>query len=218
MSDDLLDTTPEPPKRRRGRPPKKETESKAAAPARRKMDASVVQALHQPVSITFLCEVMKMDRKNVTKRLAPLAPLDQHRGQSPLYDFRQAMQYLVTPRGDIAQTIKRLGTEDLPNSLQKDVWDARLKEQKWKANAGELWHTSTVLDVLTEAFQRLKSSTQLWIDQVSDNHMLPPEARKELTELVDALQADLHRTLVKMPEDKATKSQAGDMEDFEGDG
>jgi hypothetical protein len=79
-------------------------------------------------------------------------------------------------------------------------------------NAGELWATDDVLEVLGEAFQRLKTTTQLWIDQIGDNHSLPVEARKELTALVDALQADLHKTLVEMPKEKATRSQMADLE------
>ncbi len=31
-----------------------------------------------------------------------------------------------------------MGIENLTQSLQKDVWHARLKAQKWKLQAGEL--------------------------------------------------------------------------------
>lgn len=209
---DLLDDTPEDDEPRPKRPRGEKARIKPlGSPG--KADARVVQALLQPVSITFLAQVLGMERRTVNKRLANLPPVGQHRGQTPLYDFRQAMQYLVTPKVDIAEAIKKMGTDDLPVSLQKDVWDAKLKSQKWMLNAGELWRTEDVLEVLGEAFQRLKTTTQLWIDQVGDNHMLSVEARKELTELVDALQQDLHRSLVKMPEEKATKAQIAQLEE-----
>lgn len=207
MSDDLLDMTPDEPEKA---PRRKAQIKPLGSPG--KVDARVVQALLQPVSITFLAQILKMERRTVIKRLAGLEPIGQHRGNVPLYDFRQAMQYLVTPKVDVAEAIRKMGTDDLPVSLQKDVWDAKLKSQKWMIQAGELWRTEDVLEVLGEAFQRLKTTTQLWIDQVGDNNMLSPEARQELTELVDALQTDLHRSLCKMPEEKATLAQVGQIE------
>jgi hypothetical protein len=175
-------------------------------------NAHIVQALLQPVSITFLADVLGKDRKTVTKRLAGLTPMGQHRGNIPLFDFRQAVEYLVTPRFNAADAIKRMGTDDLPVGLQKDVWDAKLKQQKWLKEAGDLWPTEDVLEVLGEAFQRLKTTTQLWIDQLGETHALSPEVRKDLTGLVDSLQTDLHRTLVEMPAEKATPAQVGEIE------
>ncbi len=181
-------------------------------------DSTVIMALNRPVSVTFLMQVWGMDRKTILKRLSELPPVGQHRGNQPLYDFRQAAQYLVTPRVNVAQHIKKMGVEDLPKALQKDVWDAKLKEQKWRLQAGELWPTEDVLEVLGEAFHRLKTTTQLWIDQLSEGHALPAEAREELTRMVDALQADLHHTLVEMPKERATPSQIGEIAGTDLDG
>ena len=224
--DDLLGPEPEPEKKpkRRGRPPKKgQSAARSTGQNSHSGNAtaaypSVVQALHRPVSITFLSEALGQDRKAVTRKLAELPPVGQHRGNVPLYDFRQALAYLVTPRVDMAKAVRTMRVEDLPPSLHKDVWDAKLKEQKWRQQAGELWQTEDVLEVLGEAFQRLKTTTQLWIDHVADNHALPAPARKELTDLVDALQADLHRTLCEMPKERATASQVGEIEGTELDG
>lgn len=212
MNDDLDDLigTPEPdpePKKPRRR------DYVAKAEDRRKPDAPALQALLRPVSITFMSEALKMDRKTVTRRLADLTPLGYHRGNSPLYDFRQALPYLITPKFDVEKALEKIGTESLPPSLQKDVWDAKLKAQKWRQNAGELWQTEDVLEVLGEAFSRLRTSTQLWIDQIADNHALPTSAQVELADLVNGLQTDLHRTLVEMPKERATYSQLGEEDE-----
>jgi len=231
--DDLLGPEPElehdeppepempaaPPRRRRGRPRKGEARPAPAKEERKaegQTSGEVVQALHRPVSITFLSQAMDMDRKNVTKKLSALTPISYHRGNVPLYDFRQAMQYLVAPKVDVAAYVRKMGVGDLPAALQKDVWDARLKEQKWRQNAGELWPTDAVLDVLGEAFKRLKTTAQLWIDQIAESQALPAEVRQELTERVDALQADLHRALVEMPRERATESQLAEIDPDEG--
>ena len=175
-------------------------------------NADIVQYLMQPVSITFLSDVLGRDKKTVVKRLAGLTPMGHHRGNIPLYDFRQALEHLVTPRFNAAEAIKKMGTDDLPIGLQKDVWDARLKQQKWMQQAQDLWHTGDVLEVLGGAFQRLKTTTQLWIDQLGETHAMSSEVRKDLTAMVDALQTDLHRSLVEMPAEKVTAPQSGEIE------
>lgn len=174
--------------------------------------ALVVQTLLQPVSVSFLADVFRKDKKTIVKRLAGLAPMGTHRGNIPLYDFRQAAEYIVTPRVNVADAIKKMGTDDMPAGLQKDVWDAKLKAQKWMVQASELWRTEDVLEVLGDTFQRLKTTTQLWIDQVADEHALPAEVRETLMELVDGLQKDLHKTLVEMPEQRATRAQIAQIE------
>ena len=212
-SDDLLDMgddEPTPtPKRGPGRPRGSKTKAKAPT-AMVRSDSALVAALRLPVGITFIGDVLRMDRETVKKRLAACPPIEYHKGNVPLYDFRQAIDYLAVPKADKVTIMRAMRAGELPADLQKDVWDARLKEQKWRKEAGELWPTEDVLEVLGNAFQRLKTTTQLWIDQIGDTHALPAAARKELTDRVDALQADLHRALVEMPKEKATLSQAGD--------
>ena len=175
-------------------------------------NAAIVQALHRPVSISFLSDVTHKDRKVITRRLSNLTPMGFHRGSIPLYDFRQALELIVTPKVDPAELIRKMGTNDLPIGLQKDVWDARLKQQQWMIKAGELWPTEDVMEVLGEAFQRLKTTTQLWVDQLADSHDLPNEVRQDLLGLVDGLQKSLHETLVEMPAARETQSQAGEIE------
>ncbi|AWY09501.1 putative terminase small subunit [Ruegeria phage vB_RpoS-V16] len=193
-------------------PSAKTASTKRRGKSPRAPTVAVVQTLLQPVSITFLADVLQRDKKTVAKRLAGLAPMGHHRGNIPLYDFRQALEYLVTPRFNAAEAIKKMGTDDLPLGLQKDVWDARLKQQKWMLQAGDLWKTEDVLEVLGETFQRLKTTTQLWIDQLSEGHSLPAEVRTELSRMVDGLQTDLHRSLVEMPKERATRAQLAEIE------
>jgi len=212
--DDLLGPEPKPEKPKRlGRPPK----SKGPRPRSvGQSESLVVQRLQRPCSISLLSDILGMDRKTVTKRLSDLTPIGYHRGNVPLYDFRQAMQFLVSPKVDVAAYVRKMGVNDLPTALQKDVWDARLKEQKWKQQAGELWPTDAVLEVLGDTFARLKTTTQLWIDQIGEGHALSAAARQELTRMVDALQADLHRNLVEMPKERSTHSQLAEVPDDEG--
>jgi len=66
--------------------------------------------------------------------------------------------------------------------------------------------------LVTLMIDAIKTTTQLWIDQLAETHALPDEVRKDLTAMVDGLQTDLHRTLVEMPQVKATNAQLGEIE------
>lgn len=181
-------------------------------------EQQVVKRLNRPVSASFLGNCLDIDRRTVAKRLIDCPPVGYAGGNRALYDFRQALPFIVQrpmSEKDLEAAIRRLDSSSLPRGLSKDIWDAKLKAQKWRQNAGELWPTDKVLEILGEAFQRLKTSTQLWIDQIADNHALPEKARQELTVLVDALQADLHRTLCEMPKEAQTPSQLSEENDFD---
>lgn len=211
--DDFLDGgEPAPKARPTGRKPKPVEEFEPTEDMPGRHDAATLQTFQRPMSITFLCQLFRIDRKTATKRLANLPPVGHHRGGSPLYDFKQAAQFLVIPRVDVAAHIKRMGVNDLPSGLQKDVWDARLKSQQWRTKAGELWPTESVLEVLGEAFHRLKTTSQLWIEQISDQESLPDSVRAELTTQIDGLQTMLHASLIQMPLDRSTRSQLAEVE------
>lgn len=170
------------------------------------------QQFQRPVSVTFLIDVMGMERRNIKKKLADCPPIGYHRGNVPLYDFRQALPYLVKPKVNVARHIQKMGSEDLPKALQKDVWDAKLKRQTWEERARQLWRSEDVIEVLSEAFKSIKSATRLWVDQLADEHHLSDELRNDLRDLVDGLQKSLHDRLVRMPEERQTRSSISEID------
>lgn len=173
------------------------------------------QIFQRPMSATFLATMLGMGPRTVQKKLAECPPIGQARS-APLYDFRQALPYLVSPKAnDIKAMIKKLGVHELPQSLQKDVWDARLKEQQWRERAGDLWRSEAVMEVFGDTFQALSSTMKLWTDQIAEENDLPNEVRDALMTRVDGLQKMLHERLVQMPGDKVTKSQVSEIENEE---
>lgn len=168
----------------------------------------------KPVSMTFLMQVFKMDRLTVKKKLAELPPIRMAKGGVPEYDFRQAAAYLVKPKVDIAEYIKTLRPTDLPAYLQDQWWAAQLKRQKWQKEAGELWPTDDVIAVFGDVFQHMKTTMQLWVDQIAENHAVTPAMRTELVQLVDGLQRDLHERLVAMPHETARRNQLREFDDL----
>jgi hypothetical protein len=116
----------------------------------------------------------------------------------------------VPSQAAVHDAIRNMNSSDLPPDLQKDVWDARLKEIKWRELAGELWRTSDVTEVLAETFKVMRQSIQLWADNLETETELPPEIRSRIIEMADILQAELHQKLVEMPKLKQTRSIESD--------
>lgn len=162
------------------------------------------------VSVTFLMQAFRMERITVRKRLAGLVPIRMGRGNSPLYDFVQAASYLVKPRVDIKEYIRSVKPDDLPPELRREIWDAKLKQQRWEEKAGDLWRTDDVFEVMGEAFKTIKTTVQLWSDNIERATGLSQEQRKLIMDMSDALLDEIHRSLVKQASEKKTLSQLGE--------
>lgn len=172
--------------------------------------------LRNGVSVNWLSGFTKLDRKTVKKRLADCPAISVKSGVEK-YDPMLALSYLVKPRFDIHEYMKNMNPQDLPPMLRKEYWDAELKKAKWQREAGELWHTSDVLDVLAEAFKRIKTATQMWADDVEREAGLTREQYQALIRRVDVLREDLHKALIQMPAERKTGSvlDEGPMDDIE---
>lgn len=172
--------------------------------------------IERGVSITWLAYAFHMDKNTVKRRIAPLEPIGKKLGH-PVYAMRQAAAYLIQPKVDIAEWIKKLRPNDLPPLLQEVFWAAALKRQKWEENAGDLWRTDAILDVFGELAMSIKSQVQLWVENVDRNHNISPEIRKAITEQSDNLLAEIHKILIDAPNKKRTESQLSELTDMSPD-
>lgn len=222
---------PAPGKRRRGRPTKGEAAAhaakKAAELAEREPDVAVdglaqdempdATAFHRPVTRTFLATVLSVEPRRLVKRLAncPIVGWTNGRGgQVPLYDFKQAISYCVEPRIDIAQWIKSQNAMSLPPAINKAFWDAERSKQMVLERAKDLWRTADVLDVLGRTALEIKSTTQLWIENLPGKATLTTEQYDALRREVAALLDDIHRKLVEMPKERQTASSLREFEEM----
>lgn len=158
------------------------------------------------VTVTWLMQAFRMDRISVKKKLAELQPIRYEGGEKPVYDFVQAAAYLVKPKFNVDDYIKKLRPQDLPNDLRKEYWDAKLKQQRWEERAGKLWRTDDILEVFGEAFKHIKTSMQLWVNQLDRSTGLTDEQRKRLIQMTDQLQSEMHQKLTSMKDFGATRS------------
>ena len=192
-------------RRGRGRPPKKKEEPTE------KVDVKMTGAM-QGVTVYWLSQVFGMTPESVRMRLADCTPESVH-GKSNRYRVKDAAPYLVEPKIDIEKYMKRMRPGDLPALLQKEIWDAKLKRQKWEAQAGDLWHTEDVIAVLSEVFATIKSTVQLWPDTVERTAGLGDEQRELLVTMGDNLQDEIYRKLQEMAKQKKTTSSIRDLDD-----
>lgn len=173
------------------------------------------------VTVSWLAQVFDMDVKTVAKRLkrCPIK-IEKTRGtkmRTRLYDLKVAAPYLVDPAFSTRDYMKALKQGDLPPALQSQVWQGLLARQKWEENAGDLWRTEKVREVLGDTFQTIKFQIQLWVDTVERHTELSDRQREIIRELCDALQQEIYDSLVRMANDRATESQLSELDELVGE-
>lgn len=154
------------------------------------------------VTVQFLSEVFRMDRRDINWKLreCPVMGGVRHRdSQTNLYDLATAAQYLVKPKFDPAEYLKTMRASELPTHLQDQFWSAMNKRQKWEENAEQLWRTERVMEVFGVVFQLIKSTMQLWAENMQRAEGLRPEQKRFLQAQVDGLQQAIHEKLVALP-------------------
>lgn len=165
------------------------------------------------VNVSWLSVAFRIDSRTARKRLAGLKPIGIGSHNSEIYDFVDAATYLAPPQQDkFARWMQNLKTSDMPVQIQDTYWAAMRKRQIWEQNAAHLWKTEDVVDVLAETFKTLKSTMQLWVDNLDDRGDMDDTQRTRLTQMVDGLQQELYHQLVDLPNAKRTLSSLYDPE------
>lgn len=172
--------------------------------------------LKRPVTQNFLAQVFDMDPATVKKRLLkvkPLAEIGSGVQTRKLYDFKEAVGYLVEPKIDLDAYIKSLDPAKLPNHINKFFWEAQRTKLKFMLEARQAWLTEDVLEVFGTVFMLVKDAVQLWPETARENLRLPDEQVAKLKELADDLQSNLHEQLQSMPAQRQTPSYAVKFEE-----
>lgn len=173
------------------------------------------------VTVSWLSQVFELPVPVVKAKLKFCQPKTvRRRGEKMLstyYDIKEAAAYLVTPAFSTAEYLRAVKRGELPPALQQQIWDALLKRQKWEENAGQLWRTEKVREVLGSTFQTIKFTIQLWADTVERQTELTPEQRDMIIRMADALQAEIYESLVRQSEQGSTGPQLDEMPEHVGE-
>lgn len=158
------------------------------------MDSRIVMG---GVSLSWIGQVFRMDRITVKKRLAGCEAVRNIRGNTPLFDLKRALPYLIPPVArDLHDYIMKMTKEDLPMHMRDEFWSAKLKEQKWQEQAGELWRTEDVQEVFMETFKLLRETIRMIPDTIEFTNGLTPEHRKTFEISLDSMQTEMRRLLM----------------------
>lgn len=168
------------------------------------------------VTASWLAQAFGMDVKDVKRKLAGCPALveghNTGRGyQGRLYELRVAASYLIKPKISASNFLAAVKKAELPATLQQSFWDAMLKRQKYEENAGDLWRTAKIREILGQTFQSMKFTIQLWVDTVERATGLTSEQRRILIEASDGLQGDLYAALVRQMDNGTTGSQLTEL-------
>ncbi|RID91899.1 hypothetical protein D2N39_11735 [Gemmobacter lutimaris] len=149
----------------------------------RTLKPSHVHELDRGVTINWLAQAFLKPRKDVEKLLARCPILRMGPNSSKIYDFRVAAAFMVPPRVSVKDYIKNLEPKDLPERLRSEFWSARLKEQKARLIARELWRSEDVQAAFGDVLKLIKDTVLLWTDTVEESSGITDEQRAILDEL-----------------------------------
>ena len=222
---DLLGPSAPPTKRKRGRPPNtraQSTELLADDPDLENLPDGRVpdpSEFHRPVRVTFLATIFQTEPRRLHRKLSkcPVIGWENHKGQRvPVYDFKQAVQYIVDPKVDIATWIKSQTPATLPVHINKAFWEAENSKLRWMERARHYWHDEDVLDVLGRTALAIKESAQLWVENLPGKASMTTAQFEAMQANVTELLDDIHERLVAVPAARRTESVARSMDDLNG--
>lgn len=226
--DDIFDTEPTPPKRV-GRPrtrdvyPEVQATNEAEAQKMRefyeshvgqrriraaaagRLEAFNEKEFYQPVSVTFLSKVLRMNLETVQRRLQTVTPVG-HAGTSqnrPLYDFVTAIEHLIKPKMNLRTYLRSLNPADMPQNISKVFWEAERIRTKALVEAGEAWPTESVLQVMSQANKMVNDRIPLLIEAMREEG-LTDDQMKKLEAACDQFRNDVHEAYVAFPKNQST--------------
>lgn len=162
--------------------------------------------IRQGVTVTWLASLYGIARKTVEKQLTGCPTMGRSVKGTPLYDLTIAAGYMSSRKRDIAAALKTAKEADLPAPLQRQFWQTKLLRNKWELEAGEMWATDDVMDVLGEIFKKIKNATMLWVDNLESVSQLSKEQRTTLISYVDELNNEIANAIKGLPDRRQTVS------------
>lgn len=176
----------------------------ASAPAE---DPVHVGSFRKPVGITFLAQVLGKQPYQIRARLSrcPAKEWTKHRGvDTPLYDFLEAMSYLVQPRGNIEEWFASKNAASLPPYVNKMFWDSAHQRNRVMRASNDLWHTDEVMQVFGRVAMMIKEEVRMWVENLPGKEDLTNEQYNSIVDSSNELLVSIREKLVDMPSVSAT--------------
>jgi len=157
--------------------------------------ASEFAELVKGASVNQLAQLFDLDRRTVANRLRDVQPCGK-RNSFPIYKISEVAELLVVGymTGDqVSETQKRQRADK-----EKDYWDAKLKEQKYLENMGDLWRTERIVEVFSVVFKQIRESVTVFLDALEHESGLPPKQIEKAKFFGDALLVEMRDHLMSL--------------------
>lgn len=164
------------------------------------------------VTINWMAEAFGISATHLRRKLQNCPVKNVVGNGTKLYDLHEAATYFIQPR-NMAEHLAKMSAKELPTNLQREIWAARLAEQRWRQKAGELWNSEDCITIFSEVFKLIKSKSTLWIDSVNEVGTLTEEQEEVLRENVDQLLASIYQMVVQLQSGQVTPSQIAEAEE-----
>lgn len=159
-------------------------------------DAETKAILFEGASLSQLSRLFGRDNRTTAAKLQGLAPIGMRAG-SPIYSVKDAAPFLVPPAYDLDEFIRRMTAADLPTMLRKEFWAGMRSKQLYEKEAGELWPTDDVRNMLAELFKTLRMTLLLTRDSVARETELTKRQSEIVVRIIDGCLRDLNANVKK---------------------
>lgn len=146
-------------------------------------------------SVNQLSQLFGIDRRTVTDRLKDSPPNGQRSG-FPIFQISEVAELLVhgyMTGGQVSDAQKRKRADK-----EKDYWDAKLKEQKYLENEGDLWNTAKVLEIFAMVFKLFRETIVVYLDNLEHESGLPTDVIIKTKKITDGLLIEIRKKLLVM--------------------
>lgn len=146
-------------------------------------------------------------------RKAGIKPSGERSG-ADIYKIKDIAAVCVPPIWTDEQWEDVLHKGHFPETLKKDFWAARTSRLKYLTAAGEYWHTSEVVDAVSELNKIFAMGVKLIPDTLDRITTLSPEQRKLITELLDEVMQGVAKNVRETFEAKAVQERVKRLEEL----
>jgi hypothetical protein len=156
-------------------------------------------AIFHGCSVTTLAEIFGMKRQNVERRLVSCPTSGVNNKGTPLYQIKDAAQYLVRVKlteKQIETALQQMDPRDFPAMTNKMFWEGLAQRRKYEELVGELWHTSDIESVASSAFNSVRMNLLLLPDELADKAGLNEQQRAIVQGTLDATLESLGNAIV----------------------
>lgn len=146
--------------------------------------------IYDGASVNQIATMFGMTNTEVARKLRSLPPSGIRSGY-PIYKVKDAAEYLLKPRVDVEEYIRKVGMKDLPPSLQKDLWAAMNGQLKFEEAQGNVWRVERIQETWAEWHKIVRMTLLLAPDDAERDGRLPPEFYEWFRGFIDKLLASL---------------------------